>query len=105
MDKQNIMRSYGIENEKFEDGITYHSLYQFTQLDGEYGPVWITCACQLDGEKPYLHCAINKCDGTPSEKLFSIRNAELAHFVLNILPLFNPLTFNPDALPFQEKES
>lgn len=98
MDKK-VFRSYSLRQLP-PDGT--NTLIQFSEYEGEFGPVRISSVCELDGSQ-YVICRIIEDSGENSAVLYSLRNAELLYFVAHILPLFNPLTFNKDALPFPEE--
>lgn len=102
MDKKpNTQRIYQLEHFGSDGTLT---LIQTSVLEGEFGPVTIRCMAELEGQNPLIVCKMLELSGVSAEELYNIRNMELAHFIINILPLFNPLTFNKDALSFQEKE-
>lgn len=98
MDKKpNLQRIFTLHHFGQDGTLT---LCQESRLDGEFGPVVIRCFCEMEGDKPALVCSIYEKSGMSVEELYVVRNAEMAYFVTQILPLFNPLTFISDALPF-----
>lgn len=103
MDKNNVLRTYSLRyvNSKERPWCT---IFQESRFEGEFGPVIIHCWCNLEGSSPAVTCVFSELSGTAPEQLYAIRNSELAHFIINILPLFNPLTFNKNALSFQEEK-
>lgn len=107
MDKNNILRTYSIRYGSPEvsmDKKEIPFLYQFSQFQDEFGTVTIIVYREMEGEFPVLRAGIQHNKTRNAEEYYSILNSELAYFTNYILPLFNPLTFNKDALPFQEKE-
>lgn len=98
MDKK-IYRWYTIAHRTDQELPDWNELVMFSQTEGEFGPISLEISAQLDSQQPNLSLTFHQTSAAAPEVISFFRLSELYHF-LKILPLFNPLNFLNDEVPF-----
>ena len=79
-------------------------LFMYSSVEGEYGPISLTIAAELEIDSPMFVCNFKETSGASLDEQHAFRSNEIFYFVHSILPLFNPLTIFHDEVPFPSSQ-
>lgn len=83
-----------------EDENKTRMLVMHSRMEGEYGTILCQCTAQLNGDLIVARVV----DQAEPDGGFSFRSAELAYFLLNVLPLFKPQSYVQVKTPPQSEK-